>query len=63
MGELIPFPKPKIRLTEEETLEYLDIKKEINEIETMRQLYYCKKRIKEFMKRVEKRVESEQNKK
>lgn len=61
MGDVIPFPKPKIQLNREESIELVDIKKQLSEVKTLRELWYCKKRIKEFKKRVEKRLENEQS--
>ncbi|WP_449536524.1 hypothetical protein [Ferdinandcohnia sp. Marseille-Q9671] len=57
MGKLIPFPKPKIKLTTEETLEYQEIKQEIEEIKGLRDLYYCKRRVKDFLQKVKGRSE------
>ena len=57
MAKIIPFPKPKIKLTEEETKEYLLIKKEIEEIKGVWDLFRCKRRVKKFRKKVEERIE------
>jgi len=55
MGEIIPFPKPKIELTEEETIEYEQIKKEIDNMRGLRDVFYCKRRVRAFLKKVKER--------
>ena len=55
MAKIIPFPKPKITLTEEETKEYYFIKKEIEEIKGLRDLFQCRRKVKKFLKKVEER--------
>ncbi|MEO2074046.1 MAG: hypothetical protein ABGX20_01320 [Bacillus sp. (in: firmicutes)] len=52
MGELIPFPTPKIKLTEQETIEYLKIKENIEQAKTLREIWYCKRQVKDFLQRV-----------
>jgi len=55
MAKIILFPKPKIKLTEEETMEYEQIKLEIENIRGLRDLCHCKRRVKAFLKKVEER--------
>lgn len=59
MGELIPFPKPKIKLTEQETIEYLEIKENIEKAKTLREIWCCKKQVNDFIKRVTERNNGE----
>jgi len=53
MAKIILFPKPKIKLTEEETKEYYLIKKEMEEIKGLRDLFHCRRKVKNFLKKVE----------
>lgn len=59
MAKIILFPIPKIKLTPEETEEYNQIKEELDKLKTLRELYYCRKKVKEFRKRIDRRLESE----
>jgi hypothetical protein len=59
MGELIPFPTPKIKLTEQETIEFLKIKENIKQAKTLREIQFCKKQVKDFLKRVTERNNGE----
>jgi hypothetical protein len=55
-NKIIPFPTPKIKLTEEETIEY-EIKQEIEDMKGLRDLFYCRRKVKDFLKRVKERDE------
>ncbi|WP_433745160.1 hypothetical protein [Falsibacillus pallidus] len=55
MAKIIPFPKPKGNLTLEETREYEQIKKEIDEIKGLRDLFICRRKVKDFLKKIEER--------
>ncbi|WP_413300033.1 hypothetical protein AA0X95_17455 [Bacillus sp. 1P10SD] len=59
MGELVPFPTPKIKLTEQETIEFLKIKENIKQAQTLREIQFCKKQVKDFLKRVTERYNGE----
>jgi hypothetical protein len=55
MGELIPFPKPKITMNKEESEEYDKIIELLKKASTFRELRHLKKRINAFKERVDQR--------
>ncbi len=55
MGEIIPFPLPNDKLTEEETLEYYELKADLEKASTFREYRILKKKIEAFRKKVEDR--------
>lgn len=59
MAEIIPFPMPKIQMTEEETNEYWEIKSNLDEAKTIREIKNCEKQVKEFQKRIKERIDRE----
>ena len=59
MGELIPFPIPGSGLTEEELLEYYQIKRHLAEAKTFREVRVCKKLIKDWKAKIDARRQQE----
>jgi hypothetical protein len=59
MGELIPFPPPNMKLTQEESLEYWRIKENIKNAKTLREIRNCGKQIEDFKKRITERSKGE----
>jgi hypothetical protein len=59
MGDLIPFKKPNVPLTKEEEAEYQRIFENIKKASSLRDVYYCKKQVKEFKKKINKRINGE----
>lgn len=55
MAKIIPFPKPRIKLTEEESKAYQILKKELEEINGLWDLFQYRRRVKKFLKKVEER--------
>lgn len=56
MAKIIKFPTPKIKLTNEETVELEEIEEFHKNATSIRQLFICWNRIRKFKKKVKKRV-------
>ncbi|MFC0190508.1 hypothetical protein ACFFJY_19690 [Fictibacillus aquaticus] len=61
MAKIIPFPEPEFALTDEEVIEYHQIKELLETASTFRHYRILKKRVAEFMARVEERRQQELN--
>jgi len=59
MGDFIPFYKPNIPLTKEEQLEYNQLIEKIEKSVSLRDIYYCRKQVKAFKEKIEKRIQGE----
>ncbi|KPB03430.1 hypothetical protein AAV98_17165 [Bacillus sp. CHD6a] len=48
MGDIIPYRERGCKLTKQELEEYYYIKQQINQTKTCRELFYCRRLVKEF---------------
>ncbi|GGD22058.1 hypothetical protein GCM10011389_32200 [Pontibacillus salipaludis] len=55
MGDVIPFPKPKIKLTQEESIEFRELRDLLDRAQTWKELRICQRKVEQFKKRVKKR--------